>query len=220
MTVSIAPYPGLAVAALRTRFPRPLAEVETPPAVLDGLALEADVPLSRDEAVRSAVRDLLRVHGYKPTGRGKPASEYLVKAAEGGFLGPINAAVDVCNAVSLHSGLPISVVDLGRAPPPFRIAPGREGDAYVFNASGHEIKLDGLLCLWDAAGPCANPVRDSQRTKTHDGTTHASHVARATRQSFVVFFLVCLHQWIHACNYAYNHIHFCRRPPGRTVRIN
>lgn len=170
MTVSIAPYPGLAVAALRTRFPRPLAEVETPPAVLDGLALEADVPLSRDEAVRSAVRDLLRVHGYKPTGRGKPASEYLVKAAEGGFLGPINAAVDVCNAVSLHSGLPISVVDLGRAPPPFRIAPGREGDAYVFNASGHEIKLDGLLCLWDAAGPCANPVRDSQRTKTHDAT--------------------------------------------------
>ena len=23
----------------------------------------------------------------------------------------------------------------------------------------------------DAAGPCANPVKDSQRTKTHEGTT-------------------------------------------------
>ena len=170
MTVALAPYPGLAVSVVRTAFPRRLAEIETPASARNALALDALTPVSREDDVRLAVRDLLRARGYKPTGRGKPASEYLVKAAEGGFLGPINAAVDVCNAISLHSGLPISVVDLGRAAPPFRIAPGDPGDAYVFNASGHEIKLDGLLCLRDATGPCANPVRDSQRTKTHDAT--------------------------------------------------
>jgi DNA/RNA-binding domain of Phe-tRNA-synthetase-like protein len=37
-------------------------------------------------------------------------------------------AVDVGNAVSLHSSLPVSVVDLGRARPPLRVgvAPGGE----------------------------------------------------------------------------------------------
>jgi DNA/RNA-binding domain of Phe-tRNA-synthetase-like protein len=79
--------------------------------------------------------------------------------------------VDVCNAVSLHSGLPISVVDLDRARAPFRIGVAPEGSAYVFNASGQEIDLGGLLCLFDADGPCANAVRDAQRTKTRDETT-------------------------------------------------
>jgi DNA/RNA-binding domain of Phe-tRNA-synthetase-like protein len=116
------------------------------------------------------VRDLLRVGGYKPTGRGKPASEYLARAAGEGALGPINAAVDVCNAVSLHSGFPISVVDLDRSSGPFRIAVAPEGASYVFNASGQEIDLGGLLCVFDAEGPCANAVRDSQRTKTRDDT--------------------------------------------------
>ena len=32
-------------------------------------------------------------------------------------------------------------------------------------------EIDELLCLHDAEGPCANAVKDSQRTKTHDGTT-------------------------------------------------
>jgi hypothetical protein len=27
-----------------------------------------------------------------------------------------------------------------------------------------------LISLWDAEGPCAGPVKDSQRTKTHAGT--------------------------------------------------
>ncbi|MEL6615538.1 MAG: phenylalanine--tRNA ligase beta subunit-related protein [Bacteroidota bacterium] len=180
MTVSIGPYPSLAVACLRASYPEPLAEIDTPEAVSSLLALDADAPISRDEDVRLAVRDLLRARGYKPTGRGKPASEYLIKAAEGGFLGPINGAVDACNAVSLHSGLPISVVSLDRTEGPFRIASGEAGDAYVFNASGHEIKLDGLLCLWDASGPCANPVRDSQRTKTHEATRETLSVIWAS----------------------------------------
>ena len=51
-----------------------------------------------------------------------------------------------------------------------RIAVASAGERYVFNASGQEIELQGLLCLFDADGPCANAVRDSQRTKTHADT--------------------------------------------------
>jgi DNA/RNA-binding domain of Phe-tRNA-synthetase-like protein len=80
-------------------------------------------------------------------------------------------AVDACNAVSLHSGLPISVVDLDRARGPFRIGIAPAGASYVFNASGQEIDLAGLVCLFDADGPCANAVRDAQRTKTRAETT-------------------------------------------------
>jgi DNA/RNA-binding domain of Phe-tRNA-synthetase-like protein len=74
--------------------------------------------------------------------------------------------VDVCNIVSLHSGLPISVVDLDRAREPLRVGIAPPGSSYVFNASGQTIDLGGLLCLFDADGPCANAVKDAQRTKT------------------------------------------------------
>jgi DNA/RNA-binding domain of Phe-tRNA-synthetase-like protein len=159
------------VAAFTTAFPAPLGELATPPAVRALLSADADAPMQRDEGARAAVRDMLRHGGYKPTGRGKPASEYLVRAASEGALGSINLAVDVCNAVSLHSGLPISVVDLGRARGPFRIGVAPAGASYVFNASGQEIDLGGLLCIFDADGPCANAVRDAQRTKTEPATT-------------------------------------------------
>jgi DNA/RNA-binding domain of Phe-tRNA-synthetase-like protein len=168
--ISIDPHPLLRVAVFRTTFPAPLGDLATPPDVGDALRLDAPAPLQRDESVRAAVRDLLRHGGYKPTGRGKPASEYLVRAATEGTLGPINAAVDACNVVSLHSGLPISVVDLDRASAPFRVGIAAEGTSYVFNASGQEIDVGGLLCLFDAEGPCANAVRDSQRTKTRADT--------------------------------------------------
>ena len=159
-------HPLLRAAAFTTGFPAPLGTLFTPGPVFDALRLDATAPLERDEETRAAVRDMLRHGGYKPTGRGKPASEYLVRAASEGALGSINAAVDVCNAVSLHSGLPISVVDLDRARGPFRIAIAPEGATYVFNASGQEIDLAGLLCLFDSTGPCSNAVRDAQRTKT------------------------------------------------------
>jgi len=163
-------HPLLRVAAFTTAFSAPLGTLATPRGVLDALALEASTPLTRNEDGRAAVRDVLRHGGYKPTGRGKPASEYLVRAATEGALGSINPAVDACNAVSLHSGLPISVVDLERARAPFRISIAPQGASYVFNASGQKIDLGGLVCLYDAEGPCANAVRDSQRTKTSADT--------------------------------------------------
>src|SRR5262249_8229951 len=85
-------------------------------------------------------------------------------------LAAINAVVDAGNAVSLHSGLPISVVDRDALRGPLRIAVAAPGSSYAFNASGQVIDVIGLPCLGDAVGPCANAVKDSQRTKTGPGT--------------------------------------------------
>ncbi|MEM6293350.1 MAG: B3/4 domain-containing protein [Myxococcota bacterium] len=167
--LTIADHPLLELAAFETTFPKPLAELDDP-RLQPMMQLEADTPVSRSDTIKAEVRNLLRHGGYKPTGRGKPASEYLIKAVTQSLLRPINLSVDACNVVSLHSGLPISVVDLDRVQLPLRIDLATEGTTYVFNASGQEIKLSGLLCLHDAEGPCANGVKDSQRTKTHDGT--------------------------------------------------
>jgi DNA/RNA-binding domain of Phe-tRNA-synthetase-like protein len=168
--LTLDPHPLLVLGAFTTTLPAPLGETPSPDWLQALLRPTAEAPLRADDAVRAAVRDLLRHGGYKPTGRGKPASEYLVRAATEGTLASINAAVDACNAVSLHSGLPISVVDLDRAQPPFRVAIAPAGSSYVFNASGQVIDLEGLLCLFDAEGPCANAVKDAQRTKTWAGT--------------------------------------------------
>lgn len=166
-------HPLLAVRAFVSRFAAPLGELSP---------LEAESsPLSLpDDALRAAVRDVLRHGGFKPTGRSKPASEYLLRAAAEGQLSPINVAVDACNLVSLHSGFPISVVDLDLARPPLRVAVAPPGASYVFNASGQVIDIGGLLCLCDADGPCANAVKDSQRTKTSPSTTRTLSVLWGT----------------------------------------
>lgn len=168
--VRVAPHPRLELAAVLASFTSPLEGSETPSWLKGLLSLEAEAPLKSDDTVRSAVRDMLRWGGFKPTGRSKPASEYLIKALEEGILSAINPAVDACNAVSLHSGLPISVVDLSKVEWPLHIALAEPRSSYVFNRSGQSIELGGLVCLWDAAGPCANAVRDSQRTKTDAST--------------------------------------------------
>jgi DNA/RNA-binding domain of Phe-tRNA-synthetase-like protein len=169
--LTIDPHSLLDLAAFVSEFPRPLGEMPSPEEVRALLALEAKAPLEADDAVREAVRALLRKGGFKPTGRSKPASEYLLRAVREGALSSINLAVDVCNVVSLHSGLPISVVDLARAGPPFRVGLAPATASYVFNSAGQSIDLGGLLCLFDADGPCANAVKDAQRTKTTAETT-------------------------------------------------
>jgi len=113
----------------------------------------------------------LRHGGFKPTGRSKPASEYLVRAAGEGQLKPINPAVDVGNVVALHTGIPVSVVAVEHLVPPLLVRVAAPGSRFVFNASGQEIDVESLLGLEDGQGPCANPVKDAQRTKTSSGTT-------------------------------------------------
>ncbi len=174
-------HPTLELAAFVTQFPAPLGEVPSPPWLLEHLALDAPAPFERSDELRAAVRDMMRHGGYKPTGRGKPASEYLVRAVSEGKLGSINLAVDACNVASLHSGLPISVIDLDLATPPLSVALAAPDTSYVFNASGQEMNIAGLVCLHDAQGPCSNGVKDSQRTKTHDGTQRTLSVVWGTK---------------------------------------
>ena len=175
-------HPLLALEAFTTRLPRPLGDLPPPSELQALLAIDAPAPLASSDAIRSAVRDVLRAGGFKPTGRSKPASEYLLKAAREGTLPSINLAVDICNVVSLHSGLPISVVDLQCLHPPLHVAVAEPAASYVFNASGQVMDVAGLVCLHDAGGPCANAVKDSQRAKTSASTTSTLTVIWGARQ--------------------------------------
>lgn len=170
VAVAVVPYPALALQLLHLQLPRPLAELPSPAWLVDLLRPDAEAPLGIGDGVRAAVRDLLRQNGYRPTGRGKPSAEYLAAAAAAGRLASINAVVDAGNAVSLHTGLPISVVDLDRCRPPLQVGVPPPGSSYVFNHSGQTIDVAGLLSLADADGPCANAVKDAQRTKTTGAT--------------------------------------------------
>src|SRR4051794_10264978 len=178
--LTVVPHPLLDLAAFVTEFTEPLGKLPSPPELQALLSLEMPTPLQSDDTVREAVRALLRQGGFKPTGRSKPASEYLLKAVRDNLLSSINLAVDACNVASLHSGLPISVVDLDKAKAPFRVGLAPAGSTYVFNASGQSIDLGGLLCLADADGPCANAVKDAQRTKTDAATRRTLSVVWGT----------------------------------------
>ena len=179
LTLEIEPHPLLEVGVFVMRNPRPLAELTTPTEIArltePGAAAPVVASEQLSEQIKTSVRDLLRHGGYKPAGRGKPASEYLAAALAKREFPRINALVDACNVVSLHSGLPISLVDLDRLDRhgtlTIRIAP--PGTSYVFNPSGQTIDAGGLVCLYDAQGPTGTPVKDAQRTKT-DGATVAA----------------------------------------------
>ena len=162
------------------RLARPLGECTTPEEVLALAQPGARGVLAPAETVKP-VRDLLRHGGFKPAGRSKPASEYLIAAFAEGRFPRVNAVVDACNVVSLHSGLPISVVDLDLVVPPLALAIAAAGTSYVFNPSGQVIDASGLVCLHDAQGPTGTPVKDAQRTKTSDATRAALAIVWGTR---------------------------------------
>jgi len=144
--------------------------METPEPALAAMSKDFQTSFDRTDELRQEVRNLIRHNGYKPTGRGKPASEYLIKMGTEHGLRSINLPVDICNAVSFHSGLPISVIDLDKATAPFDIRCAAPETSYIFNPSGQEINASGLLSLHDQEGPCANAVKDAQRTKTSETT--------------------------------------------------
>jgi DNA/RNA-binding domain of Phe-tRNA-synthetase-like protein len=140
---------------------------------------------------KAAVRSMLRHGKYRPAGRAKPSSEYLLSAAlepgdpasgasaDGGF--PlVNGPVDANNAVSLAWGWPASIFDTALSGSAFFLRRGLPGESYVFNASGQTIDLEDLLVVcrrmddpdaedgfrWE---PCGNPVKDSMATKVFEG---------------------------------------------------
>ena len=125
--------------------------------------------------VKDAIRGLLKRGGFKPSGRNKPASEYLAQAAREGRFPRINNLVDVNNLLSLESGLPISLLDLRAFAGQACLRYGRPGEGYVFNNAGQAIDLEGLICVCggvDGADgvPLGNAVKDSMAAKLKDDT--------------------------------------------------
>jgi hypothetical protein len=181
--IAVEPHPLLEIGAFITALPRPLGEIAAPPAIAApcGAGAGAAAPMASSDAVKTAVRDLLRHAGFKPSGRSKPASEYLAAAFAEQRFPRINAVVDACNAVSLWSGLPISLVDADRLSGPLAIRAAPAGTSYVFNPSGQVIDASGLLCLYDGEGPSGTPVKDAQRAARPDRRGRAL-VPRADRR--------------------------------------
>ena len=132
---------------------------------------------------KAAVRGMLRFGRYKPSGRSKPSSEYLLSAALQGEFPLVNRPVDVNNAISLESGYPASIFDLDLCGPSLLLRRGIAGESYVFNPSGQAIELQDLLCVCRAEGaswiPCGNPVKDSMATKTSEATRNVAAVIYA-----------------------------------------
>jgi len=120
--------------------------------------------------VKKGIRDLLRRGGYKPAGRGKPASEYLAGAAARGDFPLINNVVDINNLVSLETGWPISSLDLDLAlgdASSLEIRFGEPLESYVFNQAGQVIDVNGLLGIGRVDGLLVGtPVKDSLAAKT------------------------------------------------------
>lgn len=154
----------------------PPQPTEKPPAFLSAVLAEAEragVTFVSEE-IRSRVRNMLRFGKYRPSGRGKPASEFLLRAAVERAFPLINGPVDVNNAISLESGFPGSLFDGEVSGRSLLLRRGRAGEAYVFNPSGQTIDLEDLLlvCRETDSGwePCGNPVKDSMKTKICETT--------------------------------------------------
>ena len=181
MELTVQAHPLLEVGAFVTRFTHALGELGTSPVIESLLEPSAVAPMVSSDTVRAEVRQLLRHGGFRPSGRSKPAAEYLHAAHAEGRFPRINAAVDACNVVSLWSGLPISLVDVDRLAGALTVTVLPMGTSYVFNPSGQVIDAGGLLALCDAEGPTGTPVKDAQRTKTHDGTRTTLSIVWGTR---------------------------------------
>ena len=113
-----------------------------------------------EEARRIAARDILRNGSYKPTGRGKPASDYLLRRciATGVCISRINAPVDICNYLSLRYVVPISLWDLDRA----------ASDRYVFSAwpGRGRVRVQSCRAADRCEGPALRVLRCGQRSDT------------------------------------------------------
>ena len=126
------------------------------------------------EERRNAVRVLLRKGGFKPSGRSKPAQEYLLRCLSDENFPRVNRAVDCLNIVSVRAGLPISLLKKECFPEGARVRFGQPGESYVFNSVGHALDLSGLICVCggDLRGlPVGTPVKDSLAGKIDEATS-------------------------------------------------
>ena len=137
-----------------------------------GQALDA-----AEEALRKGSRDILRNGKYKPSGRGKPANEYLLREAARETFPRINGPVDANNLVSLMACVPISLWDLVLAgdPEQYEVRLGGKVEQYVFNAGGQTLALRDLVCgcalSEDGSTPLVTPIKDGLASKITAATT-------------------------------------------------
>jgi DNA/RNA-binding domain of Phe-tRNA-synthetase-like protein len=126
-------------------------------------------------ARKAAVRAMLRHGSYKPAGRSKPSSEYLLAAALAGEFPTVNGPVDVNNGISMECGFPASIFDADLSGLDLFLRRGRQGESYEFNRSRQTIALEDLLCVCRKVNgewmPCGNPVKDCVATKVTASTT-------------------------------------------------
>lgn len=173
---SLTPCPAVFGLMWATGIERPQPTRDVPPFLSPTLAAVVEAGLAAVPGdVRQRVRAMLRHDTYKPSGRGKPASEFLLQAAAQGSFPLVNGPVDVNNAISVASGLPGSIFDLSRCGSHLLARRGHPGESYVFNPSGQTINLQDLLlvCRQTDHGwtPCGNPVKDAMETKVSMETT-------------------------------------------------
>ena len=137
-------------------------------------------PLTKQEDdFRKACRDMMRNGGYKPTGRGKPASEYLLRTAHEGTFPRINTLVDINNYISLKYLVPISLWDTDKAEADsWLFRPGKPEESFVFNPSGQTLDLKDLITGFAVHNgtetPIVTPVKDCQQTKTSEETRNVA----------------------------------------------
>jgi DNA/RNA-binding domain of Phe-tRNA-synthetase-like protein len=143
--------------------------------------------LSLPPGRKAAVRAMLRHGSYKPAGRAKPSSEYLLQAALEGEFPSVNHLVDAANIASLTSGYPISIIDTDKSGYDLLLRRGFAGEGYVFNAGGQRIDLEDLLCVCRQNEgeyiPTANPVRDSMATKIFEDVRNVCAIIYAPKGS-------------------------------------
>ena len=145
-------------------------------------ALAASI-LSTEERIprdaQSKIRHMLKVDGFSPSGRNRPASEYLVRELERtGKFKFINNVVDINNYLSLKTHLPMSVFDAGKINGALVVRTGGPGEAYVFNPEGQIIELKRMIVCCEeqpdyTSIPFGSPVKDSMYTKISSGCTGA-----------------------------------------------
>lgn len=170
-------YPSAVLPALVwAKGIEPPALTTTPPAFLEEILAQVEAAGEGfvSAELRTRVRKMLRYGRYHPSGRGKPASEFLLRAALNGSFPLVNGPVDVNNAVSLASGLPGSIFDADLSGTHLLLRRGKPGESYVFNPAGQIIDLEDLLLVCRRAEkewkPCGNPIKDSMTTKIRPKT--------------------------------------------------
>jgi len=140
---------------------KPPAPTITPPAFLEEILVQVEAGGEgfMPAELRTRVRKMLRYGRYHPSGRGKPASEFLLRAALNGSFPLVNGPVDINNALSLASSFPGSIFDADLSGTHLLLRRGKPGESYVFNPKGQTIDLEDLLLIcqrteegWDPAG--------------------------------------------------------------------